>query len=107
MMDNIINDPILRRGNVKALFENIKYCKFSTLRNLTLEAIVEAWEVLKTDKNENIRTIRYFVKHPEILRNEVIVYNEDGLADGYHRLTAMTIVGQKRCKYIIDNITIY
>lgn len=71
-------------------FDKIKDCKFSTLRVYTLEDVVKLYNVLPQD-NEDIKTIKYFVDNKDILAQQVLEYDEEGLSDGLLRLIAMKI----------------
>ena len=85
--------------NVDIEFETIKNSKFSSLREYSLGDIVNNWIELRTNKNDNIQTIKYFVENPKVLKFECLSYDKQGLADGYHRLTAMKIVGLRNFCY--------
>jgi hypothetical protein len=85
--------------NVDIEFEDIKNSKFSSFRHYTLNDIVDNWLELRNDKNDNIQTIKYFVKNPEVLKYECLSYDKKGLADGYHRLIAMKIIGLRNFCY--------
>ena len=78
-------------------FNTYKDFKFNTLRNYTLQDIVDNWESLSDHKNENIKTIKYFVNNPDEITD--LVYDEKGLEDGYHRLIAAKILKKPRFKY--------
>ena len=84
-------------------FNKYKDSKFNTLRDYTLQDIVDIWESLSDHKNENIKTIKYFVNNPNKITD--LVYDEKGLEDGYHRLIAAKILKKPRFKYkLVENI---
>ena len=84
-------------------FNKYKDSKFNTLRDYTLQDIVDNWESLSDHKNENIKTIKYFVNNPNKITD--LVYDEKGLEDGYHRLIAAKILKKPRFKYkLVENI---
>jgi len=83
-------------------FDEIKDSWFYTLKNYTLEDIVNNWDSLKNDTNDNIQTIKYFVNNPDKITD--LIYDEKGLEDGYHRLIAAKILGIPRFKYIMEEI---
>lgn len=59
--------------------------------------------ILLKMSNHNIKTIKYFVENPNILKNECLFYDERGLSDGFHRLTAMKIIGLDNFFYKNEN----
>jgi hypothetical protein len=79
-------------------FDNYKESKFHTMRNYTLGDIVGNWDSLKNNENDNIQTIKYFVENPGKITD--LIYDEEGLEDGYHRLIAAKILGIPKFKYI-------
>lgn len=79
-------------------FDEIKDSWFYRLRNYTLGDIVDNWDSLKNNENDNIQTIKYFVENPDKITD--LIYDEKGLEDGYHRLTAAKILGIPKFKYI-------
>lgn len=89
--------------NVDFEFEKIKDSKFASISQYTLNDIVNNWVEVRTIKNDNIRTIRYFVENPEILKHQCLTYDKKGLADGFHRLTSMKIVGVSDFCYKYEN----
>lgn len=94
------------RNNIKNVdfeFEKIRDSKFSSLRQYTLNDIVNNWLEVKNIKNDNIKTIKYFVENPEMLNHQCLSYDKKGLADGFHRLTSMKIVGFSDFCYKYEN----
>lgn len=79
-------------------FDEIKDSWFYRLRNYTLGDIVDNWDSLKNNENDNIQTIKYFVENPDKITD--LIYDEEGLEDGYHRLIAAKILGIPKFKYI-------
>jgi hypothetical protein len=79
-------------------FDEIKDSWFYRLRNYTLGDIVDNWDSLKNNENDNIQTIKYFVENPDKITD--LIYDEKGLEDGYHRLIAAKILGIPKFKYI-------
>jgi len=71
-------------------FDKYKDSKFNSLRKYTLQDIVDNWDEVKNDKNENIKTIKYFIDNPNKITD--LVYDDKGLEDGYHRLIAAKIL---------------
>lgn len=78
-------------------FTKYKDSKFNTLREYTLQAIVDNWDTLSNHKNDNIQTIKYFVNNPSKI--DELLYDDKGLEDGYHRLTAMKILKKLKFKF--------
>lgn len=78
-------------------FSKYKDSKFNSLREYTLQDIVDNWESLSDHKNDNIKTIKYFVNNPDKITD--LVYDEKGLEDGYHRLIAAKILKKPRFTY--------
>lgn len=89
--------------NTDEEFEKIKNSKFNSLRNFTLNDIVEDWDNVKSIKNDNIDTIEFFI---DKIKNkdtfDCLIYDKKGLTDGYHRLIAMKIVGVKQFCFVYD-----
>ena len=85
--------------DVKNEFELIKQSRWSSFENHTLKDIVDNWANIKDRDNENIKTIKHFVDNPLLLEGQCLSYDKKGLADGYHRLTAMKIIGLKKFFY--------
>jgi len=90
--------------NVDIEFEEIKDGKFNTLRDFTIDDIVKNWNKVQLIKNDNIDTIKFFIKKinngDEI---DCLVYDKKGLTDGFHRLIAMKISGVKQFCFIYDD----
>jgi len=84
-------------------FDKIKNSKFNSLRNFTLSDIVEDWNEVQKIKNDNIDTIKFFI---DKINNQdtfdCLIYDKKGLADGYHRLIAMKIIGVKQFCFVYD-----
>jgi len=85
--------------NVNVEFEIIKNSYWSSLKKYTLNDIVNDWVSIQNIDNDNIKTIKYFVDNPELLKKHCLSYDKKGLADGYHRLTAMKIIGLDKLCY--------
>ena len=84
-------------------FSKYKNSKFNTLRDYTLQDIVDNWDSLSDHKNENIKTIKHFVNNPDKITD--LVYDEKGLEDGYHRLIAAKILKKPRFSYrLVENL---
>jgi hypothetical protein len=88
-----LNENSNNKKNVKEEFDIIKDSRFFTIKQYTLNDIVDNWNIINNNDNHNIKTIKYFVDNPNILKSEFLYYDKKGLSDGYHRLTAMKIVG--------------
>ena len=84
--------------SVDVEFDAIKQSKFNTL-NVNIETIVNDWGDIQNIKNDNIETIKYFINNPTKLKSECLSYDKKGLADGYHRLIAMKIIGLDKFCY--------
>lgn len=96
------NTGIILREEVKTKstnkeFSKYKDSKFNTLREYTLQDIVDNWDTLSDHKNDNIKTIKYFVNNPSEI--DELLYDDKGLKDGYHRLIAMKILKKLRFKF--------
>jgi hypothetical protein len=78
-------------------FSKYKDSKFNTLREYTLQDIVDNWDTLSNHKNDNIQTIKYFIDNPDKI--DELIYDDKGLEDGYHRLIATKILKKPRFKY--------
>ena len=87
--------------NVNNEFELVKQSRWSSLKDHTLNDIVNDWATIRHSDNDNIKTIKYFVDNPPLLEGQCLSYDKKGLADGYHRLTAMKIIGLEKffCRY--------
>ena len=84
-------------------FSKYKDSKFNSLRDYTLQDIVDNWESLSDNKNENIKTIKHFINNPDKITD--LVYDEKGLEDGYHRLIAAKILKKPRFTYrLVENL---
>lgn len=84
-------------------FSKYKDSKFNSLRDYTLQDIVDNWESLSDKKNENIKTIKHFINNPDKITD--LVYDEKGLEDGYHRLIAAKILKKPRFTYrLVENL---
>ena len=84
-------------------FSKYKDSKFNSLRDYTLQDIVNNWESLSDHKNENIKTIRHFIDNPDKIVD--LVYDEKGLEDGYHRLIAAKILKKPKFTYrLVENL---
>ena len=84
-------------------FSKYKDSKFNSLRDYTLQDIVDNWESLSDHKNENIKTIRHFINNPDKITD--LVYDDKGLEDGYHRLIAAKILKKPRFTYrLVENL---
>ena len=84
-------------------FSKYKDSKFNSLRDYTLQDIVDDWDSLSDHKNENIKTIKHFVNNPDKITD--LVYDEKGLEDGYHRLIAAKILKKPRFSYrLVENL---
>jgi len=84
-------------------FSKYKDSKFNSLRDYTLQDIVNNWESLSDHKNENIKTIRHFIDNPDKITD--LVYDDKGLEDGYHRLIAAKILKKPRFTYrLVENL---
>lgn len=55
-------------------FSKYKDSKFNSLRDYTLQDIVDNWESLSDKKNENIKTIKHFINNPDKITD--LVYDE-------------------------------
>lgn len=74
---------------IKDIFNSVKESKFSSLKNVTFEQLVNNWDNYKNIDNDNIRTIKNFVENPS---NTAIVIDENNnVSDGNHRLIASMI----------------
>ena len=84
-------------------FSKYKDSKFNSLRDYTLQDIVDNWDSLSDHKNENIKTIKHFINNPDKIVD--LVYDEKGLEDGYHRLIAAKILKKPRFSYrLVENL---
>lgn len=84
-------------------FVKYKDSKFHSLRDFTLQDIVDNWELLSDHKNDNIKTIKYFINNPDKITD--LVYDEQGLEDGFHRLIAAKILKKPRFTYrMVENL---
>ena len=84
-------------------FSKYKDSKFNSLRDYTLQDIVDNWDSLSDHKNENIKTIKHFINNPDKITD--LVYDENGLEDGYHRLIAAKILKKPRFSYrLVENL---
>lgn len=84
-------------------FSKYKDSKFNSIRDYTLQDIVDNWESLSDNKNENIKTIKHFINNPDKITD--LVYDEKGLEDGYHRLIAAKILKKPRFSYrLVENL---
>ena len=84
-------------------FSKYKDSKFNSLRDYTLQDIVNNWESLSDHKNENIKTIRHFINNPDKITD--LVYDGKGLEDGYHRLIAAKILKKPKFTYrLVENL---
>jgi hypothetical protein len=84
-------------------FSKYKNSKFNTLKDYTLQDIVDNWDSLSDHKNENIKTIKHFINNPDKITD--LVYDEKGLEDGYHRLIAAKILKKPRFSYrLVENL---
>ena len=84
-------------------FSKYKDSKFNSLRDYTLQDIVNNWESLSDHKNENIKTIRHFIDNPDKITD--LVYDGKGLEDGYHRLIAAKILKKPKFTYrLVENL---
>ena len=100
--------PLINQKYTDIEFDLIKDCKFNTLSEFTLQDIVDNWDEIKNIKNDNISTIKYFVNNEQLLSNQCLIYDKKGLADGFHRLTAMKILGiDKFCYQYVDDVDEY
>ena len=79
-----------KKKSTNVEFDKYKDSKFNSLRKYTLQNIVDNWDEVKNDKNENIKTIKYFIDNPNKITD--LVYDDKGLEDGYHRLIAAKIL---------------
>jgi len=92
-MKNLIRRILKEEFETKSTnveFDKYKDSKFNSLRKYTLQDIVDNWDKVKNDKNENIKTIKYFIDNPNKITD--LVYDDKGLEDGYHRLIAAKIL---------------
>ena len=92
-MKNLIRRILKEEFETKSTnveFDKYKDSKFNSLRKYTLQNIVDNWDKVKNDKNENIKTIKYFIDNPNKITD--LVYDDKGLEDGYHRLIAAKIL---------------
>lgn len=90
--------------NVDVVFNEFKNSNFNTLKEFTLNDIVNKWKEVENIKNDNIDTIKYFLN--KIKSNEKIdclIFNKEGLSDGFHRLIAMKISNIKQACFIQDD----
>jgi tetrahydromethanopterin S-methyltransferase subunit G len=84
-------------------FSKYKDSWFNSLRDYTLQDIVDNWDTLSNHKNDNIQTIKYFVENPDKI--DELIYDKKGLEDGYHRLIAMKILKKPKFKYkLVESI---
>ena len=84
-------------------FSKYKDSKFNSLRDYTLQDIVDNWGSLSDHKNENIKTIKHFINNPDKIVD--LVYDEKGLEDGYHRLIAAKILKKPKFTYrLVENL---
>jgi len=100
-----LNEGDINLKNVDDEFEIIKNSHWSSLKNYTLNDIVNGWVFIQNINNDNIKTIKYFVDNPELLKHQCLSYDEKGLADGYHRLTAMKIIGLVKFCYNYEDFS--
>ena len=88
-----------KRKRVDVEFEKIKNSYWSSLKNYTLADIVSDWDSIQNIDDDNIKTIKYFTDKPQLLKKQCLSYDKKGLADGYHRLIAMKIIGLDKFCY--------
>jgi lysyl-tRNA synthetase class II len=94
-----LNENVSNEKSVDVEFNKIELSKFNSLRNLTLQDIVDNWTNVQNMKNDNIDTITYFINNQSELNTKCLSYDKNGLADGYHRLIAMKILNIKTFCY--------
>jgi virulence-associated protein VagC len=90
--------------NVDVVFNDFKNSHFNTLKEFTLNDIVNKWQEIENIKNDNIDTIKYFlnkIKNKEKI--DCLVFDKKGLADGFHRLIAMKISNIKQACFIQED----
>lgn len=83
-------------------FSKYKNSKFNSLRDYTLQDIVDNWDSLSDHKNENIKTIKYFINNPDKITD--LVYDDKGLEDGYHRLIAKILKKPRFSYRLVDDL---
>lgn len=93
------NEDYTNLKNVNLEFEIIKNSHWVSLKKITLNDIVNGWDSIQNIYNDNIKTIKYFVDNPELLKKHCLSYDKKGLADGHNRLTAMKIIGLDKFCY--------
>ena len=98
-IQEFLNENYTNLKNVNVEFERIKNSHWSSLKKFTLNDIVNGWGSIQNIDNDNIKTIKYFVDNQELLKKQCLSYDKNGLADGYHRLTAMKIIGLDKFCY--------
>lgn len=97
-MREIINS--FNQKNVDSEFELYKNSTWNRLP-YTLDNIVKNWNELQYNENDNIQTIKYFVENPSKIT--CLSYDKKGLADGYHRLVALKILGIKHICFTYED----
>jgi hypothetical protein len=100
---DFLNENNRNFKNVNQEFSIIKDSYWSSLKNYTLNDIVNNWTSIQNIDNDNIDTIKYFVNNPHLLKNQRLTYDKKGLVDGYHRLTAMKIIGLDNFSFNYDD----
>ncbi len=101
-IQEFLNENYRNLKNVDVEFEIIKNSHWSSLKDYTLNDIVNDWVYVQNIDNDNIETIKYFVDNPELLKKQCLSYDKKGLSDGYHRLIAMKIIGLNKFCYKIE-----
>jgi hypothetical protein len=84
-------------------FEKIKLSRWEYnpyIQQYTLEDIVNNWETIKNIDDDNIDTIKFFVENPKEM--SCLIFDDKGLADGYHRIIALKLLGIKQFCAIYD-----
>jgi uncharacterized protein (DUF1015 family) len=99
-----LNENNINLKDVDVEFELIKKSWWSSFKNYTLNDIVNEWESVQNSDNDNIKTIKYFVDNPKLLKKQCLTYDRKGLSDGYHRLTAMKIIGLDKFCYNYEEV---
>ena len=84
---------------IKNIFNRIKDSKFSSLKNVTFEKLVNNWDDYKNIDNEDINTIKFFIENPP--NTAIVLDKNEKVSDGNHRLIA-DMISNKESIYTVN-----